>query len=326
MDTENVIGLLFIVFLLVPAVLGYYGRMLAWLGDGVLTLVEWLVRVIGNIANRLFIRKKEIIDIEALEIREKGVKSEGTPTRILTNERVAYRSFFWIVAILLGFIIILGIVSSLPSNNKTIDHDIILTENSQALPPATAVKPTSIVAPTLTPTPMILTGRVVKTGSLRVRSCPGTRSNVLGGFTQDTALSLIGRNEDASWVLVSSNNLSGWVSSEFLATDGDVFTLKIGTNTVGGEDVLCKDTQDYIDQFTTCKIPKAYCTYRPDVRGKPTFCNDAPYSERNFALIVWESDRSDLDGKCLLVTGCVSLYDGIPEIIGRGGWQISDCP
>ena len=76
----------------------------------------------------------------------------------------------------------------------------------------------------------------------------------------------------------------------------------------------------------TCRIQRAYCSYRPNVSGDPTFCNDAPYPNYNFTLLVWGSDWSDYNGQCLVIRGVVSVYGGKPQIEAGSRSQISLCP
>jgi DNA/RNA endonuclease YhcR with UshA esterase domain len=42
-------------------------------------------------------------------------------------------------------------------------------------------------------------------------------------------------------------------------------------------------------------------------------------------MVAWETDWSYLDGECLLITGTVSLYEGIPEIEVRSSSQVEIC-
>ena len=75
---------------------------------------------------------------------------------------------------------------------------------------------------------------------------------------------------------------------------------------------------------TTCRIDHAYCSYQPNVSGNPTFCNDAPYPNNDFTFLVWGQDWSDLDGRCLIVTGTVSLYKGMPQIEAQSRSQVME--
>jgi hypothetical protein len=96
--------------------------------------------------------------------------------------------------------------------------------------------------------------------------------------------------------------------------------------TVTSNDLLCKDTKNMVGEIVSCKIPRAYCEYSPSTSGNPTFCTDARYPNQNFTLLVWESDWSDLDGQCIIVSGNVSLYNGKPQIEVSNRSQISSCP
>ena len=77
---------------------------------------------------------------------------------------------------------------------------------------------------------------------------------------------------------------------------------------------LC--SEEKAGEITTCIIPKSYCSFHPDVKGKPTFCNDEPYPANNFTFLVWNKDLSRYNGLCLIITGTVEIYKGLPEIIG----------
>ncbi len=88
----------------------------------------------------------------------------------------------------------------------------------------------------------------------------------------------------------------------------------------------CSDTLSQAGHNVTCTIPVASCSYQPKTLGKPTFCNDAPYPRHSFTLLVWGQDWSDYNGRCLIVTGLVSIYAGKAQIEARSRTQIADCP
>ena len=77
--------------------------------------------------------------------------------------------------------------------------------------------------------------------------------------------------------------------------------------------------------FATCQIQRAHCDYRPDISGEPTFCNDAPFPSHSFTLLVWGKDWSDFDGRCLVVTGEVSRFRGLPQIVAANRSQVEPC-
>lgn len=82
---------------------------------------------------------------------------------------------------------------------------------------------------------------------------------------------------------------------------------------------------DYIGQIVTVQIDRAYCSYRPDINGSPTFCNDAPYPAHDFTMLVWDQDWSDYDGRCVCVYGEVTPYKGKPQIVLESRSNVSLC-
>ena len=82
---------------------------------------------------------------------------------------------------------------------------------------------------------------------------------------------------------------------------------------------------DFLGEYVTVGIEKASCSYRPDINGNPTFCNDSPYPNHTFTLLVWGQDWGFLDSECILVAGVVSSYDGKPQIIAETLDQVSLC-
>ncbi len=77
--------------------------------------------------------------------------------------------------------------------------------------------------------------------------------------------------------------------------------------------------------FVTCQIQRAYCDYRPDVNGQPTFCNDAQFPGHSFTLLVWGQDWSEFDGNCLLVTGQITRFKGKKQIEATSRSQVEFC-
>jgi hypothetical protein len=90
--------------------------------------------------------------------------------------------------------------------------------------------------------------------------------------------------------------------------------------------ILCGDTSNKVGEFVTCKIDRAYCEFLPGTNGDPTFCNDAPYPNHNFTLVVFGQDWSDYDGKCIIISGTISAFDGKPQIETKNRARISECP
>lgn len=65
--------------------------------------------------------------------------------------------------------------------------------------------------------------------------------------------------------------------------------------------------------------------FAANTKGQPTFINlDEPYPKQIFTIVIWGSDRAAF-GKIpqkLCVTGTISSYRGVPEIIAHTPSQI----
>jgi DNA/RNA endonuclease YhcR with UshA esterase domain len=70
--------------------------------------------------------------------------------------------------------------------------------------------------------------------------------------------------------------------------------------------------------------------YASSSKGQPTFLNfDKPYPNLIFTVVIWGSNRSkfktpegDYKDKKICVTGKITAYDGLPEIIADDPKQI----
>jgi hypothetical protein len=70
--------------------------------------------------------------------------------------------------------------------------------------------------------------------------------------------------------------------------------------------------------------------YASSSKGQPTFLNlDKPYPNQIFTVVIWGSNRSkfkspeeDYKFKKICVTGKITAYDGLPEIIADDPKQI----
>ncbi len=65
-------------------------------------------------------------------------------------------------------------------------------------------------------------------------------------------------------------------------------------------------------------------------KGEPTFLNlDKPFPNQIFTVVIWGNNRSkfgtpedDYKGKRICVSGKITAYDGLPEIIAEDSQQI----
>jgi len=91
--------------------------------------------------------------------------------------------------------------------------------------------------------------------------------------------------------------------------------------------ISCKEAIDYLGETKTVQ-GIFYCTYRPDVRSEPTFCNcPVPYPNHDFTALIWGDERPIfqsclgglpeviLDKQEIQVKGLIVLYEGKAEII-----------
>lgn len=89
--------------------------------------------------------------------------------------------------------------------------------------------------------------------------------------------------------------------------------------------VPCFDTASRIGDHISCRMERAVCDYLPTVEGSPTFCNDRPHPDHNFALIVFGEDWSDYDGQCIIVSGYLEIDKGVLQIQASSRDQVSVC-
>jgi uncharacterized protein YraI len=224
--------------------------------------------------------------------------------------------------------------------------------------PVPTISATSTLLPASTPKPTlaITLDACVTNETIRIREGPGTEYGVTGGLVSGTCITILGRNHDSSWVyIVTSNNLTGWVASWLLTVEGNIANVPVKSDeTLSNSELqsaaqtalaqqkpaisatdtlrpfpqsvlLCSQTRDSVGEVVSCKIERAYCDYRLDVSGSPTFCNDRPYPNHNFTLVVFGEDWSDYDGLCIIVRGSISLFEGVPQILGVSRSQVSYC-
>ena len=99
--------------------------------------------------------------------------------------------------------------------------------NTSAAPTSTRML---VPIPTLTPSPALTTPpesaslkACVTNSEIRIRQGPGTDFEVMGGLVSGTCMQILGRNQDASWVyMVTEENKAGWVAAWLLTIEGDV--------------------------------------------------------------------------------------------------------
>jgi hypothetical protein len=226
-------------------------------------------------------------------------------------------------------------------------------------PRPTKVPSTKTPVPRSTPTQSLISLRACVTDStIRIRKGPGTEYEAIAGMVSGTCMSILGRNEDSNWVyMVSQDNKRGWVAAWLLTIEGDLSRVSVKSDsealslvptvktvpTVTRRPIvvstpthqsllsrfapvpLCSESADKLGESVSCIIQRADCVYRPDVNGSPTFCNDRPYPNQEFQLVIFGEDWSDYDGSCIVVYGYLETYRGVLQIQAFDRSQISYC-
>lgn len=118
---------------------------------------------------------------------------------------------------------------------------------------------------------------------------------------------------------------TGDQSSKVISVVASVQASTANAPTSSSSAIRSGQAGSYAGEYLSVRINRAYCSYQPSIEGSPTFCNDAPYPNHDFTLLVWESDWSSLDGACLIVTGLVTIFQGKAEIVVSSTSQVAYC-
>jgi DNA/RNA endonuclease YhcR with UshA esterase domain len=108
------------------------------------------------------------------------------------------------------------------------------------------------------------------------------------------------------------------------------FLLLAACSALAQKTLTATEAKDHVgDQATVCG--KVVSTrYAESSRGSPTFLNfDQPYPNQIFTVVIWGTDRSKFGdpesayrGKRVCVSGKISTYRGVPEVIASEATQI----
>lgn len=226
-----------------------------------------------------------------------------------------------------------------------------------------APTPTAIADGTPVPTPIRdpVTVLACVDNSTRIRRGPGTQYETTGGLLSGACLTILGRNEEANWVfVVSDEDQTGWVAANVLTDTSTLSrvsvrddwamvnptrpTLTSGEIANGAQAYLtqvsatnqpnaplsqyvdpCFETANRIGDQISCRMEKTYCDFFPDLEGSPTICRDRPAPDHTFALVVFGHDWSAYDGQCLIVSGYLEVEWGMLRIQAFRRSQISAC-
>jgi hypothetical protein len=155
-------------------------------------------------------------------------------------------------------------------------------------------------------TPEPITLRTCVSGSTHIRRGPGTQHETTGGLSSGVCLTILGRNGEASWVyMVSDDHQTGWVAVSALPDAGDLAQVSIrdharlatstrptltsaeiahgaqayltevaATNLPGApfsrHVIPCFETAKRIGEYVSCKMERAATTSRRSKAAPPS--------------------------------------------------------
>jgi len=90
------------------------------------------------------------------------------------------------------------------------------------------------------------------------------------------------------------------------------------------------EAKDHYGETATVCGEVVSTRYADSTKGQPTFLNlDKPYPNQVFTIVIWGNNRSkfgapenDYKGKHICVTGKITAYAGLPEIVADDPKQI----
>lgn len=268
-----------------------------------------------------------------------------------TRKDHSSRNAFLLLCLGLG---LLGLTSYFLSSYSFLAPSI--TQTPTTIPNWT---PGSGLVPTRTPEPITISACVRDT--TRIRRSPSTHAETIGGLLSGTCLTILGRNAEATWVyIVSEDYQTGWMSASLvsdtrtlnkvsvrddsgwanssrptltsaeIAHGAQAYLTHVAATTLPQSPltqymVPCFETANRIGDHISCRLERAYCEYLPTSEGNRTFCHDRPVPDHSFALTVLGEDWSDFDGQCLIVSGYLEIAGGVLQIEAFRRSQISFC-
>lgn len=219
--------------------------------------------------------------------------------------------------------------------------------------------PASSPMPTRTLEPLTL--RACVRDSIHIRRGPGTQYETIGGLVSGMCLTILGRDGDAGWVfMVSDDHQTGWVAASLVSDPGGLSKVSIRDNsavrsssrpTLTSEEIAhgaevyltqvaatniprapvtrymvpCFETANRLGDHVSCRMERAYCDYLPALEGSPTVCTDRPHPDHTFTLVVFGEDWSHYDGQCIIVSGYLEVVGGMLQIEALRPDQVSTC-
>lgn len=174
------------------------------------------------------------------------------------------------------------------------------SNNNSSLPTEIKPSPTVYKPPLPTKTKLVVLTGCVNSSSIRIRENPGTEFEVIGGLSSGTCFTIIGRNQDASWAFIETQEYSkGWVAAWLITVQGNLNSVAITSNIVSFTPTAnfvenqSPSSNNEVDNNEKGNCLSAY----PSVcipPGRDLDCSDISY--RNFPVPGSDPFNFDLDG------------------------------
>jgi Tol biopolymer transport system component len=149
----------------------------------------------------------------------------------------------------------------------------------------------TVVAQEATATATALLTGTVTAEALNVRSGPGADFEAVGVVHKDDVVGISGRNDDASWLYMVIDSLTGWVSASHVAVAGDIAVLPVTTSRVS----VTPQPPESGEQPATAPTPSSPT---PGAKGRIVFVSDT-----NGQNDIYSMNLDGSDWKRLTTTG-----------------------
>ncbi len=113
-----------------------------------------------------------------------------------------------------------------------------------------------------------------------------------------------------------------------------ILTGLFALSTLAQKKYLTSDAKEHFGETATVCGEVVSTRYATSTKGQPTFLNlDKPYPNQVFTIVIWGNNRSkfgtpedDYKGKRICVTGKITAYAGLPEIVADDPQQLKVAP
>ena len=106
--------------------------------------------------------------------------------------------------------------------------------------------------------------------------------------------------------------------------------LTLSTPAIAQKKLTASEAKEHFGETATVCGEVVSTRFADSMKGQPTFLNlDKPYPNQVFTIVVWGNNRSkfgapesDYKGKRICITGKITAYAGLPEIVADEPKQI----